>query len=525
MKVRGLNIKYKVLIAPATILVFLLIECAFGWYALSTQKSSLREIVEVRDRAVLNAYKYIDGLDQVHLQTYRFFSWLGNADDKVVSKMGVELKQLMASVKMELKDIARSPSLDSQTSSTMLAFISKSEKYEKSILTALDMSEVDAATSKQMLQSSDDEFKRLRAELTSWSEKERLRSIEAYELALKVHENAIEIGSLLALISIVCGVAISLWFANAITVPLLKAAAIARDLSEGKVQEIDSPPVTDEASALLQSLSATSKTLSVVVSRIHHTADEVVIASNEILNSSGDLSARTERTAAALEETSASMDQLATTINETASNANSAATTAGNARDLAERSGKDITNLILKMNSITSAAKKIADITGLIDSIAFQTNILALNAAVEAARAGEHGRGFAVVASEVRSLAQRCASASKEISELIKSSVTSVNEGAQMVNTVGGRSVELVTEIANLSQNLNKISSASTDQALAVQEVKAAVFQIDRSTQENASMVQNASRTADSLSRETANLLEAVQVFVVLETKPLLRLT
>lgn len=525
MTVRGLNIKYKVLIAPATLLLFLLVECAFGWYALSTQRSSLLEIVEVRNRAVLNAYKFIDGLDRLHLQTYRFFSWLGNADDKVVSKMGDELKQQVVTVKKELYEAAHDSSLDSQSSSTMLALISGSEKYEKSILTALDMSDVDAATSKQMLQSSDDEFKRLRADVTSWSEKEGRRSIEAYEFALKVHEDALVAGSVLALISIVCGVGISLWLANAITVPLLKAAAIAKDLSEGKVQEIDSPPVTDEASALLQSLSTTSRNLSVVVSRIHHTADEVVKASNEISNSSGDLSARTERTAAALEETSASMDQLATTINETASNANSAAITAGLANDLAERSGRDINNLVLKMNSITSAARKIADITSLIDGIAFQTNILALNAAVEAARAGEHGRGFAVVASEVRSLAQRCASASKEISELIKSSVTSVNEGAQMVDEVGGRSVELVGAIANLSQTLNSISNASTDQTLAVQEVKAAIFQIDKSTQENASMVQDASRTAHSLSEETSNLLEAVQVFVVLDNRPLLRLT
>jgi methyl-accepting chemotaxis protein len=519
MRTKGVNIRSKVLIAPGLLLFLLLLECIFAWYALHAQQNSLHEIVAVRNKSVLNAYRFIDGVDRIHLQTYRYFSWLGNADESVVERTAKDLKTQIKDVRADLGSIQVVIDSDKSANDEVASLLVKVDKYIKSVSSSLDMAEVDAATGKQMLQASDDEFKKLREEIYQWSLREGTQTDAAYKAALAVQESTLTRGAVLAILSILIGLGVSLRLANLITKPLLIASKVAEELSNGRIRKIEKPAVTDEASALLYSLAATSDKLSLVVSRIHHTADEVFKAADEITSSSVDLSARTERSAAALEETSASMDQLATTIGDTARNAQSAAQTAITANELAKKSGTDISNLVVKMNSITSAAKKIADITNLIDGIAFQTNILALNAAVEAARAGEHGRGFAVVASEVRSLAQRCASASKEISALIVTSVNSVNDGAALVTEVGGRSTHLVDAIKDLSSILNNISNASTEQTLAVQEVKSAIFEIDKGTQQNAAMVQDASQTAQILAEETNNLRSAIQAFVLVDGK------
>ena len=264
---------------------------------------------------------------------------------------------------------------------------------------------------------------------------------------------------------------------------------------------------------MLSALAKTARNLSALVSRIQNASCEVSSAASEITQSNVNLSARTESTAAALQQTAASMDQIATTVAQAAASANAAAASASEADALAQDSGQQISAIVEKMGDITKSSKRIAEITGVIDSISFQTNILALNAAVEAARAGEHGRGFAVVASEVRALAQRCAAAAKEIGQLVSSSAVVVSDGEALVASIGDKAHTLVRSIGNLSTALKEISNAAGEQSSGVRQVTSAIADIDRNTQHNAALVEHAASTARSLSGQTNDLRDAVREF------------
>ncbi len=321
-------------------------------------------------------------------------------------------------------------------------------------------------------------------------------------------------------ITIVLGAAVTLasallaWrLTVSITHPLQAAErATARVAAGDLASEI---PVSgrDEAARLLGALRDMRQSLAGVVTHVRQNSESVATASSQIAQGNNDLSARTEQQANALQQTAASMDELGTAVRHNADNAQQANQLAQGASSVASRGGDVVRQVVVTMKDINDSSRRIADIIGVIDGIAFQTNILALNAAVEAARAGEQGRGFAVVAGEVRSLAQRSAAAAREIKGLISASVERVEQGSALVDQAGTTMQEIVTAIQRVTDIMGEISTASAEQSSGVAQVGQSVNQMDQATQQNAALVEQSAAAAESLKGQARELVDRVAVF------------
>ena len=291
--------------------------------------------------------------------------------------------------------------------------------------------------------------------------------------------------------------------------------AAARDVlkrvADGDLTGHIPPAQADES--LMAALVTMQDTMRSLVSKIHTATDSIQVASTEIAMGNQDLSSRTEQTASNLEETAASMEQLTSTVRNSADAARQANQLAATAAQIASRGGEVVSQVVSTMDEINHSSKKINDIIGVIDGIAFQTNILALNAAVEAARAGEQGRGFAVVAGEVRNLAQRSAQAAKEIKGLIGASVERVEAGSRLVADAGQTMSEIVGSVQRVSDIIGEITAAAGEQSDGIAQVNTAVSQLDQMTQQNAALVEQSAAAAQSLREQAARLAETVQVF------------
>jgi methyl-accepting chemotaxis protein len=267
--------------------------------------------------------------------------------------------------------------------------------------------------------------------------------------------------------------------------------------------------------SIVQAVITMQQSLQKIVSDVRSGADAVVGASGQIAAGNMDLSERTERQASALEETSASMEELMSTVRQNVDNARQANTLANEASEVVSKGGAQVAQVVDTMNAINTSARKIVDIIGVIDGIAFQTNILALNAAVEAARAGEQGRGFAVVASEVRSLAQRSAVAAKEIKTLIGDSISKVEEGSQQADATGATMQDVVTSVKRVTDIMGEVTASSMEQSAGIEQVNQALVQMDQMTQQNAALVEEAAAAASSLKDQSTKLQNAVSMFRV----------
>ena len=292
------------------------------------------------------------------------------------------------------------------------------------------------------------------------------------------------------------------------------AANLARSVAQGDLS-VHIDVKHGDSTSLMAQLKAMQDSLSRVVSDVRNNSEAVASASQQIAQGNQDLSQRTEQQASALQETAASMEQLGSTVKQNADNAKQANQLAQGASTVAVKGGQVVGQVVETMKGINDSSKKIADIIGVIDGIAFQTNILALNAAVEAARAGEQGRGFAVVASEVRSLAQRSAAAAKEIKSLIGVSVERVEQGSALVDQAGSTMSEIVASIKRVTDIMGEISAASTEQSSGVAQVGQAVSQMDQATQQNAALVEESAAAAESLKNQAHQLVQAVAVFKI----------
>ena len=309
------------------------------------------------------------------------------------------------------------------------------------------------------------------------------------------------------------GMVLSYWLANSITRPIRAAAHAADAIANFDLTSRVEGHDRDEAGRLLQSLAHMQGALRDLVDQVRNATQNVSTASGEIASGNQDLSQRTEQTASSLQHTAASMTQLTGTVRQTADAARSADQLAASASQAASKGGAVVAQVVTTMSDIDASSKRIADIIGVIDGIAFQTNILALNAAVEAARAGEQGRGFAVVASEVRSLAGRSAAAAKEIKQLIAASVDRVEAGTRLVEDAGASMSEIVTSVQRVTDIIAEISTAASEQSDGIGSVGAAVAQLDQMTQQNAALVEQSAAAATSLNEQAARLAQAVSVF------------
>ena len=297
------------------------------------------------------------------------------------------------------------------------------------------------------------------------------------------------------------------------TRPLQQAVEVARAVASGDLTRQITAEGQNEAAKLLRALQEMQSSLARVVGAVRQGAEVVASASEQIAQGNQDLAQRTQETAAALEETAASAEELGSTVGHNADNARAANQLARQASEVATQGGQVVGQVVDTMRGINESSRRIADIIGVIDGIAFQTNILALNAAVEAARAGEAGRGFAVVASEVRSLAQRSAGAAREIKALISASVARVEQGSQQVDAAGATMSEVVAAIGRVTDLMGEISAATTEQSTGIGQVGAAVSQMEQTTQQNASLVEESAAAAESLAEQAQALVAEVDMF------------
>ena len=317
----------------------------------------------------------------------------------------------------------------------------------------------------------------------------------------------------IAAITVGAGAVIVLVLERSITRPLQQAVQIATKVAGGELVSNVLVTGNDEISALLSALKAMNSNLLKIVLDVRSGTNAISTASLEIATGNQDLSSRTESQASSLQETASAMEELTATVKHNAENAERAYGLAISSSRLASEGGKVVGKAIETMKSIQDSSRKVVDIIGVIDGIAFQTNILALNAAVEAARAGAEGRGFAVVAAEVRNLAQRSATAAKEIKGLINDSVEKIHEGGRLVDDTGVTMGKIVVSVENVATIFSEIKEASNEQSLGIQDVSQAISQIDEMTQLNAALVEEAAAAAESMRLEAAALLESVSVF------------
>jgi methyl-accepting chemotaxis protein len=303
------------------------------------------------------------------------------------------------------------------------------------------------------------------------------------------------------------------WITGSITRPLNRAVGMAQAVAGGDLTMRMECTTTDETGQLLRALIDMNDSLARTVGQVRSGTDTIATASNQIASGNLDLSSRTEQQASSLEETASSMEELTSTVTQNAENARQATKLVVAASEFASKGGAVVDQVVTTMGAIKESSGKIVDIISVIDGIAFQTNILALNAAVEAARAGEQGRGFAVVASEVRTLAQRSASAAKEIKELIGRSVQTVDAGAVLVDEAGATMAGIVKAVKQVADIMTQISAASSEQSSGIEQVNQAIVSIDDVTQQNAALVEEAAAAAQSMRDQADLLAQAVSVF------------
>ena len=339
----------------------------------------------------------------------------------------------------------------------------------------------------------------------------------AYEASEKNYQSTRAGMLLVGFATLALGAAIAWYITRTITLPLRHAAHIADTIAKGDLTEPIASARHDEAGQLVNSLKLMQDNLINTVIHIKEGTDTITVASQQIAAGVADLSSRTEAQASSLEETAASMEDITSTVKKNVDNARQVNQLVVSASDFALKGGQVVGQVVETMGSITGSSRKIVDIIGVIDGIAFQTNLLALNAAVEAARAGEQGRGFAVVASEVRNLAQRSAAAAKEIKALIGDSVLKVDAGNRLVGEAGKTMAEIVTSVQHVADIMREIVTASEEQSAGIEEVNGAIAQMDEMTQQNAALVEQAAAAAHSMREEAGALAQSVAAFTLAE--------
>lgn len=393
-------------------------------------------------------------------------------------------------------------SLSAEQRETLAPVLTIMNNYEEQVLAYMPAYEEEMAQAGQMRGVAD----QLNSVITSLLNDQLAASQE------DIRNATLQMG-IATLITLLLGLLISWFISRQITTPLGNTLSMAEKIATGDLTMSINTTRKDELGQLMSAMSKMNDNLHNMIDEIRVGVSQISNASSEIVAGNIDLSSRTEQQAAAVEQTAASMEQLTATVKQNADNAHHANKLAISASQTAKQGGEQVNNVVQTMTAIESSSKRIAEITSVINSIAFQTNILALNAAVEAARAGEQGRGFAVVASEVRSLAQRSSQAAKEIEGLISESVTQVSRGATLVGNAGKTMNDIVTSITQVHDIMGEIATASDEQSRGISQVSQAIVEMDSTTQQNAALVQQSSAAADSLEEQARLLKQAVSVF------------
>jgi methyl-accepting chemotaxis protein len=509
----AMKVWQKILVAPAVAIVFLMALGAVSYSALTQQQSTLDDLVNVRFGNYQLAANSAQEISEVHANVYRLFTWLGNLQEVKIKQITSAQKSNIDAVTRHITAFGAASGLNADERRIAESVVKKLAKYKNDVDMAIDLSGVDINTGMAAMQTADSGFQEMVKQFKELVQIEKQLAQSSHERAVSAFGKVlvILIGVLLFALAMAAG--ISLFMSRLIVLPLRNAIAIAGRISEGDLRSEITVVGSDETGHLMQALKHMNDSLATVVGEVRQGTDTIATASAQIAAGNMDLSSRTERQASSLEETAASMEELTSTVKQNADNAHQANQLAESASQVAVKGGRVVSQVVDTMSAINSSSKKIVDIIGVIDGIAFQTNILALNAAVEAARAGEQGRGFAVVAAEVRNLAQRSAAAAKEIKTLIGDSVDKVEEGSKQVAEAGKTMDEIVGSVKRVTDIMAEITVASQEQTSGIEQINQAITQMDQVTQQNAALVEEAAAAAASLQEQASGLSQVVSVF------------
>lgn len=508
---KNTSVGFKVAFAPALGVVFLMVVGAIGLYANHNLGRSLTVLSEERIPSMARVNSLGQRLSALNTAVNQSLAWEGAGfKAERIAELDKRITADLATYANDIDTLIKSPHTTPPEKERLTAVAEDFKKYRQSTLDVLDIKTgmlSNAASFMSVIDASYDKLTVSYGQLIQ-NDAQASAGVVAQAKALAA-SNTLLIASGCVL-SASLAVALAWLGSRLIVTPLKEAAHLAHAMATGDFTVQPQAPSSDATGQVLRAMSEVASQLSRVVSDIREAANQVDTASCEIASGNADLSHRTENTAAALEKTATSLEELTVTLRASAENASQANALARQASDVADEGGRVVSDVVETMQRIDAQAKKISEIIGVIDGIAFQTNILALNAAVEAARAGEQGRGFAVVAQEVRTLAQRSGDAAKEIRGLIVASVEQAEIGARKVQTAGETMQRIVASIRSVSSTVDEISRATAEQASGISEVNTAVSEMDRDTQQNAAMVEQAAAAAESLKLQARRLAESI---------------
>ena len=500
----------KLMIAPLVAIGFLVSLGIASYYALTVQQHAADDFYQ----GVFGRYKRVVQVDgsvgDVHAGIYRLLNIGSALGEDRLAKEAAGYKARLVAAQQSLTQLA---SESGQGRKELHAAIEKLKEYSKAAELAIELGTVDANTGTAAMQTADFAYIEMTKNLATLVEAEQKSAESTFEMTRASYNTAWITMLALAVSAVVVSLLVAAGQARVIVARLLRAMQSAESLARGDLTRRAAVDSKDEVGQMLGALSNSTEQLARLVGTIRQITDSVKIASTEIASGNQELSARTEEQASSLEETASSLEELTSTVRQNADNARQASQLAAQASGVAGKGGQVVEKVVETMDRITGSSKKISEITAVIDSIAFQTNLLALNAAVEAARAGEQGRGFAVVAAEVRVLAQRSASAAKEIKALIEESVSGIRSGSQLVGQAGETMHEIVDAVERVNEIITAITQASHEQSMGIDQVNQAMAQIDRVTQQNAALVEEAAAAAESLQGQASHLVSAVVAF------------
>jgi methyl-accepting chemotaxis protein len=449
----------------------------------------------------------------VHAKLYRTMTIIGSMDDKATQAVRSEQSRALGVLAGQFETTAANLPADAVDRTALGKLAGLVKKYDKAADSAIDLATVDPNTGVAAMQGADADYQAMIkaiAELQAASTERNVKLVDAMKSSADQASLLVVLFGVVALV----GSLVFAWFVQRrLVVDLAAGSQAAQRVAKGDLSHQPNSQASDEIGDLVRAIGGMVSQLRGTISSVQQASESIGNASSEIATGNLDLSQRTEQTASSLQQAASAMVELTATVRQSADSAATANQLATSAAQVAQRGGNVVAQVVHTMDEINTSSKKIADIIGVIDGIAFQTNILALNAAVEAARAGEQGRGFAVVAGEVRSLAQRSAEAAREIKGLIGNSVAKVEAGARQVQDAGATMSEIVASVQRVTDVIGEISAATSEQSQGLGQVNGTVAQLDQMTQRNAALVEQSAAAADSMRDEAKRLAAMVATF------------